>query len=117
MTTRPQLNFRISADLKQRLETAASAHGKTLTGWALSVLKAAAENRPVYAPEDVAALQEASEQFRKAGINLNQLLKYLHQYDAGARTTMNLPELEDWRRALRDLEATHAAVRGRLGIR
>lgn len=111
------LRFRVTPEMKGKLKDAAKRSRKTLTGWALSALNATAEGRPIYAPEDVAALNEAVEQFRKAAINLNQLVKYLHQYDAGTRATLDLPEPRQWVAALADIEETATTVRRRLGIR
>jgi hypothetical protein len=80
---RLQLNMRLSADESARLDEGAARFRTTRSGFIRRSISAALAQRPLFAPAELEELARLREQLRRAGVNLNVLLRNLHLYEDG----------------------------------
>jgi hypothetical protein len=81
---RSQLNMRLSADESARLEEGATRFRTTRSGFIRRSIRAALAQRPLLGPGELDELARVTEQLRRAGVNLNVLLRNLYLYEDGA---------------------------------
>lgn len=80
---RLQLNMRLSADESARLDEGATRFRTTRSGFVRRAINAALLQRALLAPPELEQLDRLREQVRRAGVNLNVLLRNLHLYEDG----------------------------------
>jgi hypothetical protein len=95
-----QLNMRLTADENARLSEGAARFRTTRSGFIRRSINAALAQRPLFAPAELEELTRVCEQLRRAGVNLNVLLRNLHLYEDGV---MDRPPPHDELEAAADM--------------
>jgi len=81
---RTRIEVRLSPEQKARLKEAADRERLTISGYIVAMTNAAVNRQPFLAPEEIDALDGQREQLRRAGINLNTLLRELQAFNVGS---------------------------------
>ena len=98
--------FRVSPEEDAQLEAAAQRFGATVSGVIRRAVQALIEQRPVLSPVELQELHRAREQFRKAGSNLDSLLRQVYLVQNGI--TAHGPELDAFHLMLGELRQAAA---------
>jgi hypothetical protein len=97
------LKIRLTLSELANIRQAAQADATTVSALVRAGLVAVVNRKPLLTPEDGEVLRGLREQVRRAGINLNALLKTVHLIEHGV--TKAGPNLEDYRTLYAELRA------------
>ncbi len=86
--------IRIQPEKKRVWKAFAAGQGLTLTELIIIAVEGVMTGRPYFRPEELDALDQLREQLRRAGINLNLLVRELTRFNAGS--AKDLPEPRDF---------------------
>src|SRR3546814_3251469 len=97
-----RIGLRLSPDQKDKLRQAAERERLSVTGYIVAAATTVADREPFLTPEEIDALDQLREQLRRAGVNLNTLLRELQAFNvgsarrppAGDRTEVHTSELQ-----------------------
>jgi hypothetical protein len=104
--------FRVSPAEDAELEAAAERFQSSVSGVIRRAVQAMVTQQPVLSPTEFDELYRAREQFRKAGANLDSLLRQVYLYQNGV--TGEGPEADEFRRMLDALRQAAAHYSERL---
>jgi uncharacterized protein (DUF1778 family) len=76
-----RFEVRLTPEQKEELKTAAAAERLTMSGYVLALVRSAVNRQPFLSREEIDALHLSREQLRRAGINLNTLLRELQAFN------------------------------------
>ncbi len=107
-----KIELRVTADQKAALKAAADREHLTLSGFVLAACETATNRAPFLAPEEIDCLDQLREQLRRAGVNLNTLLRDLQAYELGSVKWK--PEPETFTGVKGELDDVLAQIRGLL---
>ncbi|WP_119419710.1 hypothetical protein [Desertibaculum subflavum] len=98
--------------VKKRIwEAAAAREGRTLSAWLTRAGDTAQAARPYLTPEDIAVFDGLREQLRRAGVNLNVLLRCEHAFEQGrGRRPPDREQFEEVQKDLKEALARTLAV-------
>jgi hypothetical protein len=106
----PVVKLRVEPAERATWEAAAARDGQpSLSAFVKKACRKAASGTPYLTPEEVDAYHHAAEQLRRAGINLNTLLRELHALELGRHKEPIEPER--FADVHGDLEAAVAEIR------
>jgi hypothetical protein len=97
------LKVRLTPSELANIRRAAETEATTLSALVRAGLAAVIDRKPLLTPEEGELLRELREQVRRAGINLNALLKTVHLVENGV--TKAGPNFEDYRALYVELRA------------
>jgi hypothetical protein len=103
-TTRFEIRF--SHEERAAIDAAVAQFGGTPTTFIRRAIAAALTQQPLLSPGELAAIDQAREAFRRAGINLNGLLHAVHRFHSGVLD--ELPAPEEFRFMLDDVRTAAA---------
>ncbi|MEQ9606098.1 MAG: DUF1778 domain-containing protein [Kiloniellaceae bacterium] len=81
---RSKLEVRLTPEQKAELKAAAAAERLTMSGYVLALIRSSVNRQPFLSREEIDALHLSREQLRRAGINLNTLLRELQAFNRGS---------------------------------
>lgn len=110
-----KIEIRVSPIERRAIELAAEENRNTLSQYVRRAALAQAEAAPFLKPDEIDSLDQLREQLRRAGINLNTLLRDLQAFDL--KRHRELPEPEDFAAVHRELNDVLGQVREMLGSR
>jgi len=79
-----RIGLRLTTDQKDKLRQAAERERLSVTGYIVAAATTAADREPFLTPEEIDALDQLREQLRRAGVNLNTLLRELQAFNVGS---------------------------------
>lgn len=79
-----RFEVRLTPEQKIQLKAAAVAERLTMSGYVLALVRSAVNRQPFLSREEIDALHLSREQLRRAGINLNTLLRELQAFNRGS---------------------------------
>jgi hypothetical protein len=103
-TTRFEIRF--SHEERAAIDTAVAQFGGTPTTFIRRAIAAALTQQPLLSPGELAAIDQAREAFRRAGVNLNGLLHAVHRFHSGVLD--ELPAPDEFRFMLDDVRTAAA---------
>ena len=104
--------FRVTPEEDAALEAAATRFQSSVSGVIRRAVQALTTQRPVLSPTEFDELHRAREQFRKAGYNLDSLLRQVYLYQNGVTTRG--PEPDEFHMMLEELRQAVAVYTSRL---
>jgi hypothetical protein len=104
--------FRVSLEEDAELKAAAQRYQSSVSGVIRRAVRALMTQQPVLLPTEFDELYRAREQFRKAGYNLDSLLRQVYLYQNGVTTSG--PEPDEFRMMLEELRQAAALYAERL---
>ncbi|WP_227010592.1 plasmid mobilization protein [Pelagibius marinus] len=104
-----RFEVRLTPAQKDELKAAAAAERLTMSGYVLALIKSAVNRQPFLTREEINALDLNREQLRRAGINLNTLLRELQAYNRGS--SRRAPTEEHFAEVKADLDAALGQIR------
>lgn len=81
---RTRIEVRLAPEQKARLKEAADRERLTISGFVVAATNAAMTRQPFLTREEINGLDQLREQLRRAGINLNTLLRELQAFNRGS---------------------------------
>ena len=79
-----RFEVRLTTEQKEELKAAAASERLTMSGYMLALVRSAVNRQPFLSREEIDALHLSREQLRRAGINLNTLLRELQAFNRGS---------------------------------
>ena len=98
--------FRVTPDEDAELAAVAKRFGTTVAGFIRKAVRSAVSQLPVLSPAEFDELYRAREQFRRAGYNLDALLRQVYLTQLGV--TVRGPEADEFRAMLGELRQATA---------
>ncbi|WP_162175182.1 plasmid mobilization protein [Fodinicurvata fenggangensis] len=83
MNKTAKIELRVTPAERHILEGAAAENGNTLSNYVRRAALDQAQARPFFRPDEIEALDQVREQIRRAGVNLNILLRDMAAYESG----------------------------------
>lgn len=105
----PWRKFRITSEEDERLQEGATRHETSVSGFIRRAVKAALDQQPLLSPAELAAIDTAREQFRRAAVNLDSLLRQAYLFQSGGMD--QAPSADEFRFMLADLRQTADALK------
>jgi hypothetical protein len=105
MRTKSKL-LRLSPEEDQAWREGAKHYRTTVTGFVRKAVRSVLSQRPVLSPTELDEIYKAREQFRRAGYNLDALLRQVYLTQLGV--TVRGPEAEEFRGMLAELRQATA---------
>ncbi len=101
-----RFEIRVTADEAAEVREGAARYATTVSGFLRMAVKAALTQQPLMLPFEVAAIDAARDQFRRAAVNLDSLLRQTYLFQSGVMDAG--PSEEEFRFMLAELRQ-HAA--------
>jgi uncharacterized protein (DUF1778 family) len=79
-----RFEVRLTPEQKTQLKATAAAERLTMSGYVMALVRSAVNRQPFLSREEIDALHLSREQLRRAGINLNTLLRELQAFNRGS---------------------------------
>lgn len=107
-----KIEVRVTADQKAALRHAAERERLSISGFMMAAASSASGRQPFLTPEEIDALDQLREQLRRAGINLNTLLRELQAFNLGS--SRRPPDGQGFAEVKTELEVVLGQVRALL---
>lgn len=101
MTRTKSKLLRLTAEEDRAWRDGAKQYRTTVTGFIRKAVRSVLSQRPVLSPAELDELYKAREEFRRAGYNLNSLLRQVYLAQLGV--TVRGPEADEFRAMLHEL--------------
>jgi hypothetical protein len=98
-----RFEIRVTADEAAEVREGAARYATTVSAFLRMAVKAALTQQPLMLPSEVAAIDAARDQFRRAAVNLDSLLRQTYLFQDGVMD--NGPSEEELRFMVADLRA------------
>jgi hypothetical protein len=96
-----RFEIRVTADEAAEVREGAARYATTVSAFLRMAVKAALTQQPLMLPSEVAAIDAARDQFRRAAVNLDSLLRQTYLFQSGVMDAG--PSEEEFRFMLTDL--------------
>jgi hypothetical protein len=96
-----RFEIRVTADEAAEVREGAARYATTVSAFLRMAVKAALTQQPLMLPSEVAAIDAARDQFRRAAVNLDSLLRQTYLFQSGVMDAG--PSEEEFRFMLADL--------------
>jgi hypothetical protein len=105
----PWRKFRVTPEEDQRLQEGAARYETSVSGFIRRAVRAALTQQPLLSPNELSTIDMARDQFRRAAVNLDSLLRQTYLFQSGAMD--GAPSADEFRFMLADLRHTADALR------